>query len=248
MRQRGIIIVLAIFFGLAAAFMVTSYANRAKERALAKAKTVSVLTAAQEVPLGLTLDELRQRRLVKAKKVPREFVAEGAIRSKKRLGNKVLAVGLSPGEQLTTGKFKVSKEAGLAFTVPENMVAVAIPIDDMKAAGNLIKVGDYVNIVGTTKRADDEEFTKTILQKVHVLAVGSNLENPDASQRSAASRVSSSSSGAKTSRTVTLALSQVDSEKLIFMQDQGRIWLTLLPSKKAQAVTTDGQTVETVFK
>lgn len=247
MRQRIIVLIVAIFFGLAAAFMVTSYANRAAERAIARTKTVKVLTASFNVPVGLTLDELRARNLVKYKKIPKEFVAEGAVTAKKTLGKKVLAVGLSPGEQLTAGNFSVSKDAGLAFTVPENMVAVAIPIDDMKAAGNLVKVGDYVNVVGTAKNTDDRELTKTILQKVQVLAVGTNMENRRGSQTSSIPEAASSENN-KNGKTVTLALSQADSEKLIFMQDQGRIWLTLLPSKKAQAVTTAGQTVDSVFK
>lgn len=251
MRQRGIILIVAILFGLAAAFMVTSYANQAKNLALGRAKTVSVLTAAEALPVGLTLGELQTRNLVKVKSVPKEFTAGDVITPQKQLGKKVLAVGLSAGEQLTAGKFKVSKDAGLAFTVPADMVAVAIPIDDMKAAGNLVKIGDYVNVVGTAKSSgeDSEYLTKTILQKVRVLAVGTSLDNSDKAKTGTTAALSSRSSDAgKTGRTVTLALSQADSEKLIFMQDQGRIWLTLLPSKQARAVTTSGQTLNSVFK
>jgi pilus assembly protein CpaB len=249
MKQRAAIIAIAALLGLVAAFTVTSYANRAKQEALGQAELVNVMVAAQPLPVGLTLDELADRKLVGVREVPKEFVAEGALDGEAGMGDKVLAVGLAPGEQLTSGKFKASKDAGLAFTVPEDMVAVAIPIDDMKAAGNLVKVGDLVNVVGTAKNVDDKEFTKTVLQKVQVLAVGSSLENAEPA-KSAAGGIGGVDTGgqAKAGRTVTLALSQANAEKLIFMQDQGRIWLTLLPSKKAEAVTTGGQTIDTVFE
>lgn len=248
MRQRAIILAIAVFLGLTAAFMVSSYANKAKTAALANIKTVKVLTAVAKLPVGLSLDALRARKLVEIKKVPKEFVAEGALKPSSKLDDKmVLASSLVKGEQLTKDKFKVAKEAGLAFTIPPDMIAVAIPIDDMKAAGNLIRVGDLVNVVGTAKNIDGKEMTKTILQKVRVLAVGTSLENSE-KQNSSVGSLTAAGEAQKTSRTVTLALSQEEAEKLIFMQDQGRIWLTLLPSSKAAAVSTSGQTIETVFK
>ena len=254
MRQRAMIIVLAIFFGLAAALLVTNYAKKARDKALEQAKTTKVLMATGAVPVGFTLDELKNRKLVEVREVPKGFVASDAIRPKQKLKKQTLTTSLSIGEQITTGKFKVAKEAGLAFIVPENMVAVAIPIDNMKAAGNLVKIGDYVNIVGTAEiggepgaTAGNQEITKTFLQKVQVLAVGTNLQNPE--QRSTASAISSSEKSSQTAgRTATLALTQADAEKLIYMQEEGRIWLTLLPSKKAQTVSTEGQTIETVFQ
>jgi pilus assembly protein CpaB len=246
MKQRLIVVGVAVVFGLAAAFMVTNYANRANEATVAQAKQVAVLVAAAPAPVGLTLDELEKRKLVEVKQMPQGFVADGALDDSSQMGKKVLAVSLAAGEQLTAGKFKVSKDAGLAFTVPEDMVAVAIPIDDMKAAGNLVKVGDYVNVVGTARNSEQMEFTKTVLQKVKVLAVGSSLDNAEQPKPSDAGGIAASPQ--QTSRTVTLALTQADAEKLIFIQDQGRVWLTLLPSKKAEAVTTSGQTINTVFE
>ncbi|MDP1809521.1 MAG: Flp pilus assembly protein CpaB [Actinomycetota bacterium] len=247
MRQRGIVIIIAILMGLLAAFMVTRYTGQAKTAALARAKMVDVITAKDNAPRGLTLDALFSRQLVEVKKVPREYVPISALGAKSDMGAKVLAVDVDAGEQLTAAKFKPAKEAGLAFTVPADKVAVAIPIDDMKAAGNLVKVGDLVNVVGTAKGPEGADMTKTFLQKVSVLAVGSSLENPVGGSQTGLA-AASAPSGTNGGRTVTLALSQADAEKLIFMQDQGRIWLTLLPSGKAAAVTTVGQTIDSVFK
>ncbi len=255
MRQRAIIIILAIFFGLVAAFMVSNYARRAKNTALEKTKTVKVLMATDSVPIGLTLEELKDRKLVEVRKVPKDFVASDAIKPKQKLKKKTLTTSLSTGEQVTISKFMVAKDAGLAFTVPEDMVAVAIPIDNMKAAGNLIQIGDFVNVVGTADISLDgaapgssDKMTKTFLQKVLVLAVGTSLENPRGSKTGGVSSLSSSEKTSQTGRTATLALSQSDAEKLIYMQEEGHIWLTLLPSKKAQTVSTEGQNIGSVFK
>ena len=248
MRQRAIILVVALLLGISAAYMVSIYANQAKEAAFERTKTVEVLVATGTLPIGATLDGLRARSLVETKKVPQEFVAKNAIGPAKKLDDEVLAVSLEVGEQLTTSKFKVPTDAGLAFVMPDDMVAVAIPINNMKAAGNLVKIGDNVNVVGTAKNEEDKVFTKTILQNVEVLAVNSELENQEKSGGVSRSGAASGSNDDRAGRTVTLALSQADAEKLIFMQEEGRIWLTLMPSSKAKDVSTDGQTRETVFK
>jgi pilus assembly protein CpaB len=253
MRQRAIIIVVAVFLGLTAAFMVTNYANQAKEAALEQTETVRILVAADELPVGKTLEELRDLKLVEDREVPKGFVAEGAIRPGTKMGDKVLAVGLSTGEQLTAGRFKEPADAGLANVTPDDMVSVAIPINNMKAAGNLVKVGDYVNVVGTIEvelpDGKNQKMTKTFLQKIQVLAVNSVLENQEDKKSSVSGLTSASSSNksSQTERTVTLAMSQADSEKLVFMQEEGSIWLTLLPSSKVATVTTAGQVVETAL-
>lgn len=252
MRQRGIIILIAVFFGIIAAFMVTNYANRAKNKALQQTKMVKVMVAADTLPVGLTLNELKQQGLVTTKNIPKDFVAEGAMTPQSRMGDKVLSVSLNKGEQLTSGRFKLSKKAGLSFAVPEDKVAVAVPIDDMKATGNLIKIGDFVNVIGSAKQegAQTQYITKTILQKVQVLAIGSNLENinPEQQQQRRGALGSSSRQSTSAGKTITLALSQADAEKLVFIQDQGVLWFTLLPSGQAETTTTGGQTIDTVFR
>ncbi len=251
MRARAIVIIVAVFFGLAAAFMVTNYANRAKEAALKKTEATPVLVATKGVPTGLTLIELKSRKLVETKQVPREFVAEDAIASSDTLSKQVVSVPLSAGEQLTEGNFSAPADAGLSYTTPDDMVSVAIPINNMKSAGDLIKIGNYVNIVGTADQGEEnsEKMTKTILQKVRVLAIDKRLESEGTVAGSSGSGLTSSRSvRGRTERTVTLAVTQADGEKLIFVQEEGNIWLTLLPSVNAKTVSTDGQTFNTVFE
>ena len=248
MRQRAMIITVAVFLGIVAVFIVNSYAGRLREEALADVAKTEVLVASEPAPSGLTLDELIDRKLVAVKLVPKEFVGEGALTPKKRLGDKVLTANLAVGEQLTANKFKVPNEAGLSFAMPDDLVAVAIPIDEMKAAGNLVKIGDYVNVIGTIKAADDKEVTRTFLQKVKVLALGTSLENEETTPDKSNSKLAANTNADSRTKTVTLAISQGDAEKLVFMQEEGRIWLTLLPSGASKTVATTGQNVNTIFE
>ena len=250
MRQRVIVIILAILFGLVAAFLVSNYADDVKNAALEKTETVKAYVAVKSTPRGLTIDELIDRKLIELKQIPKEFLAEDTIKESHDLDDEVLAVKLTAGEHLSENKFRAPKDAGLAFTTPKDMVSVAVPISSPKAAGDLIKVGDFVNVVGTANQQDEQEIlSKTILQKVRVAAINSSMDNEDSSSEAKETGLSGSATKRPTTNTtISLAMSQADAEKLILMQEEGSVWLTLLPSKDAKTVATDGQTLKTVFE
>ncbi len=251
MRQRLIVLVVALFLGLIAAFMVNNYVDNAREEMVEAAEPVKILVAVDDLPQGLTLQKLRARKLVETKSIPKEFVAADAIRPSKKLKDKVLAVSVGTGEQLTLSKFKTPTDAGLAVAMPDDdKVAVAVPISSMKSAGDLVKIGDLVNVVATVK-VDTGTVTKTILQNIKVLALNSELdeEEPQSGQGSTSGLSSGRSSSTNRDRTITLAMTQAEAEKLIYVQEEGRLWLTLLPtSEEKKEVTTEGQWTETILQ
>ena len=67
MRQRAIILVVAVFLGLTSAFLVRNYANEAKEVALERTTSIEVLVAAGDLPIGATLARLQALKLVETK-------------------------------------------------------------------------------------------------------------------------------------------------------------------------------------
>lgn len=244
MKYRKATLGLAIGLGLMAAYLITSYIKNIKVEIAGGAKQVEVLVAVDDLPTGITLDELHSRELVKAKTMPQEFIAADSLAPDDQLGDRVLAVNVSKNEQLTNTKFKVPKEAGLSLATPNSKIAVAIPTSEMRAVANLIKIGDYVNVIGTLKDAAGQQITKTILQRVQVLALGSNLDDSAKNTSSGGGL----GSGGQRDQTITLALSQQEAEKLVFVQEQGQIWLTLVPPAQGETGVTPGQTLTTILK
>ena len=116
----------------------------------------------------------------------------------------------------------------------------------------MIKAGDSVNIIATLSDTgssqDKPDMTKIILQNVKVLAVG-NIIAP--AKGRAIGRKTESSGGLTGSQqmkqTLTLSLTPADSEKLVFAEEKGHVWLSLLPASETTPASTTGQTYETVL-
>jgi hypothetical protein len=47
---------------------------------------------------------------------------------------------------------------------------------------------------------------------------------------------------------VTLALAPADVVKLVFAEEQGSVWLSLLPPTATEAPTAAGRTIKTIFE
>ncbi|MDP2401238.1 MAG: RcpC/CpaB family pilus assembly protein, partial [Actinomycetota bacterium] len=97
-----------------------------------------------------------------------------------------------------------------------------------------------------------EAVTKLILRKAKVLAVGTSTtaisttatseEDKDNGQvGTLAGGDGALASSAETPSTITLALSPADAEKLVFAQEQGKVWLALLGSGTTEVPATPGQ-------
>lgn len=248
MKTRIVLIALSVVLGLGAAFSVVTYLNSVRVNVDDSIEPVEILAADGKLPRGLSLEELRDRNMIKIKSVPRDFVPEGAVHPDSELDGLVLSVSLNEGETLTSTKFKAPKEAGLAFTTPEGKVAVAIPAEDESAVGNHIRVGDFVNIVMAVPRGFEnqqgEQFvgltTGTLLETVQVLAIRSNLEGPVSGETDGSGTLSEKSEDRN--KTVTIAVTQEEAVLIIQQLNWDLVpYLTLVRSSDAPD-PSDGDT------
>jgi len=250
-KSRLVMIALAIILGLVAAFGVVLYTNGMRKNVVAEHRTIKVLVAEEDIPLGAEMREITAKKLASFKEVPEKYVTSKAITSPEDINGQVLAVPVNEGEQITIDKFKYDVKAGLSFAIPKDQVAISISVDEVKGVSGMIKAGDSVNIIATLSDTrgslDMPDMTKIILQNVRILAVGSTI----APTKGRALGQKTSRSGAVGSQqmkqTVTLSLTPADSEKLVFAEEKGHVWLSLLPTSETAPVSTSGQTSETVL-
>lgn len=253
MRSKVAIIVAAIVIGLIAAFTATRYLNSAREQIAAESQPVEVLVAAEDVPKGTPAEEMLPKKLVATEEIPQKYVAEGTISSMKQVNDQVLAVPLTKGEQLTDTRFQFPSEAGLALSIPDNFLAVTIPVDEVKGVAGLIKPGDNVSVVATfSPGPGGEDISRILLPKAKILATGIRVgvERESANTDGARPVVerSRADESETESRTVTLALPPKDVEKLVFAEEKATVWLALLPTTATGAPESVGQTLNTVYK
>lgn len=241
MKWRILAVVLAFIFGMVGAYAAIVYLNGVETTLKKAARPVTVIQARQDIPKGTTADEIASRDLFEKRSIPREYASPGALSSLAPVSGMILAVSLTKGEQFTATKFQEEREMGLSFSIPAGMVAVSVPVDDMRGVAGFLKAGDKVDVLATFTPSGGKPVTRILLQKVEVLAVGSAAQ-PDTKSRQSTTRASTQK------QTITLSVTASDAEKVVFAQEEGTIWIALLPAKGAGGALTQGRSHDNVFK
>jgi pilus assembly protein CpaB len=230
-----------------AAYAATRYIDGARARVAAGDKPVDVLVAQQDLPAGMTAEELEGEEFLALVAVPRRYVSDGAISSTAAIEGKILTAPLSRGEQVTNERFSLPSDAGLSFAVPEDYVAIAMPNRADTGVAGLIRPGDSVAVYVTFEPGGglEEAITKLVLRKARVLAVGTSTSTVDQTSDEPAEEggalASDEQNADEVPGTITLALSPADAEKLVFSNEEGRVWLALLGAGTTQVPRTAGQ-------
>lgn len=256
MRTKILILVVALIVGGIAAVMAARYLTQARTTIEAESEPIQVYVAKEDIPRGLSAEELISKKLIVLQPVPRRFAAAGSISSGKALEGRVLAAPLTAGEQVTTARFELPTTAGLAYSIPADFLAVSIPVDEVKGVSGLVKPGDHLMVFLTLSPgpSGEKEYTHSLLEDVKVLAVGGKLQSAESAQGDdgvlAVSREQGGGQGGQASnvRSVTVAVSPADAERLILAEESGKVWCALRPASAEELPQTKGQTVKTVFK
>lgn len=250
MRSKVVLVMVAIVLGAVAAFATFSYLGALQRQAQAGSTMTDVLVATQDIPRGISANDLLSSGYVSSVKMPLRYVAAGAISSTRGVLDRVLAVPVSKGEVLTTARFQYPSQAGLAFSVPKGFVAVTIPVDDARSVAGLVKAGDRVAVLVTVSQKNGTgDETKISIPGARVLAVGQSTGTESQSTATQASTgIGSQSSSSQTAKTVTLAVSSADAEKVVFAAESGRVWLALLSTTESIAQPTAGQSAGTILR
>lgn len=253
MRSKLLILAVAVVLGLLAVLFGARYLDSARAEIAAGAEPVLVLVASRDVPAGTPAEQLLDQEFAEEKEVPRQYVADAAISSVGTIKGKVLAVPLTRGEQLTSNRFKVAEEVGLAYALPEGYVAISVPDNPARGVSGFITPGDYVMVIGSFDPGTiDEAISKILIKKARVLATGtetSQTVQPSASEQGeSGGMLSGNASSAPGIQTLTLAVTPVDAERLVFAQEVGSVWYTLLSSSSIVVPDTAGEQFPQVLR
>ncbi|MCG9480156.1 MAG: Flp pilus assembly protein CpaB, partial [Actinomycetia bacterium] len=279
MKLRIVILIIAIILGVVAVVAVLGYINSIRDTVEEEVEKVEILVAAQNIPKDSTVESLVANESVVLEAVPRKYLANGVLTSLENYKGYVVAAPINEGEQITTTNFIKPEDIGLSFMVPEDMVAISIPVDDVIGVSNLINVGDHVNVIGTFQPTEEEELkdvldeyfgteevsaeileefeqelgitetiTKTLLWNVEVLHIGERMVYKKAvEEEGGLLETTETETNLEEINTITLALSPQDSEKLVFTEEMGLVWLALLPVDGIEEEETPGSTFKNIL-
>ncbi len=136
---------------------------------------VSVVVAAQDIPARTRLTD----GFAASPRVPPADVPEGAVAARADLVGKVVLRPILAGKAVTAQAVAAPGAAlGMAFALPPSQRAVTVALDPADGVDEFARPGDHVDILATDEPGSGPAETRTVLQNVALLAVGSQT-SPD---------------------------------------------------------------------
>ncbi|MGO4650509.1 Flp pilus assembly protein CpaB [Arthrobacter sp. 2RAF22] len=238
MKTRLLGGIVALVLAIAGTLLLVSYVQGSEARAQKDLQPVDVLVVQAQIPSGASLDTIRSS--VKLTSLPTASVPNGALKSLDGVQGKVAGTDLLPGEALLGARLvdPSSLAAPGSVPVPAGMQEISVQLEAQRVVGGRIAAGDTVGIVvlfpaGSGGDSSSAATSQEVFHKVLVTSV----------QRSQAKASNSTSNSQEQANTelptgqllVTFARSDVDSAKLAFAAEFGKLWLTKEPASAAES-------------
>ncbi len=239
MRSRGLVVVLAVLFAVMAAAAVILYTNGVKKSAETGGELQTVIVATQDIPAGTSVDSLIDQGAFKELNVPLDAVVAGAVTNLDGLRGQTTTTPIVANQQLAASSLSSGEQVqGGMLGISKDHIAVTIKLASPQGGDGHIQRGDNVSVyatftgvsivkgpiaqltnptaTGVSDRQDLPDFTGTLIPTVRVL----DVVNPG---------VDENGDPTGDSVTVTLDLTKKDAQNLVYAQQNGQIWLGLLP-------------------
>lgn len=166
------ILIFAVLIGLLTVFGLNYYIKSLENRQKSQIAYSKVAVAANTIPANIVVTA----DMIALRDIPAEAVHPNAINSLDKIVGKISKSEIVKDEQILSSRIVVdAAKATLAYRVPEDMRAIAIPISEVSGVAGYINEGDRIDILATynNKDVNPVSTTYTQLQNVEVAALGS---------------------------------------------------------------------------
>jgi pilus assembly protein CpaB len=236
MSERLRTVTIAIALGLIATVGVGVYLNSLKADIVESGVKQSVFVVSAEIPAGTMVSEIIDKSMAVRTEIPKRYVVVDAVQALEDHKDQMTVVNLSPGDQVTQGKLRPASESDVIYKLAPDKIALAVPVDEITGVGGTIRTGDRVVVVATMEPGPGgADLSRILMSGIEVLAAHNDGDK-------------SSIGSNNVKKTITLAVSPDEAEKLVFAQETGRVWLGLTSSKSAGISPTGGRTTESLFQ
>jgi pilus assembly protein CpaB len=219
MSSRITVIAIAVVFAAAATLSVFLYARGLQENAETSTDTLGVVVVSQDIPSGTELDGLLSGGALEIQQVPADLVVSNAVTDLGKLKGESTASPILAGEQVSSTRLAGSQDLpGGVLSIPKDMQGMTVALESQRViGGNVLTAGDHVAIHATFP---NEKHTVVVSSDAQVLRISHAAEGT-------ASGTTTTQSG--TGNNVTLALTPEEVQKLVFGQDLGKIYFSVIP-------------------
>ena len=233
MKRPVIFVALAGLAAMLASVVVYSaLKKREAEVQRAMAKTVYIVVAATDLPLGSKIDPGQ----LKLARWSADAIPDGAFTNPSQVAGAFVKNQFVTNEPIVATKlFLGQKTAGvMPLLIPPGMRAVSVPVDEVSDISGFIlphaRVDILVAVANQGGGRGDKPFSKIVLQNVEVLAVAQEVENKKDEPELV--------------KVVTVLVTPQDAERLALATREGVLHLAMRNYADNKIVLTSGTDVE----
>jgi len=174
---------------------------------------------------------------IKKTRVTKEYINPDAVLVEADIIGKRLKDSIFEGEQILMSRLVQENNFTLAYKIGEGMRAVSVNVNEQVEVANLIRPGDFVDIIAsfpmeTMERGENKIIdlarSETVIENVKVLALGQQM------------LVSEEQEQGELPKTVTLEVTPKNAEKLTFVSEFASIRMSLRGIGDENIMSSDG--------
>lgn len=241
-------LMLAVTFGAISAVLILAYLRGAGAKKGGSTVTAAAVFALRDIPERTQIKE----GMLEVRQIPVDARHALALKEKQAAIGQITRVPIAAGEQVLSSKIADQvRDVGFSAQVPEGKRAVAVGVSEVIASGGHIAPGDMVDVIGLFEvyvpkdeggkpvgggkfdaaGKDQSDRPKvfqavTILQGVQILAVAANA---DPNLQPSSGDTKKPTLKTEEAKSVTMALTPEQAEKIFLAEEIGKIRLSLRP-------------------
>lgn len=231
--KRALIqIVMSLLLAVVAGVLIFNWTSGVKNNAPVAqlANTVPVVVAKADIKRGAKLTA----EMIEVREFTADSRPSGAFSELEKLEGRVLSQAVGVNEAVTALKLADDSVlgGGVSALIKPGKRAMAVKGNSVMGLAGFVRPGDKVDvIVSLTVGQNDEPKTKVVLERVRVIATGTELIPPDEDGKAASVDV------------YTLELTPVESERLALASTQGTLHFALRNEQDDEQTLTTGTDV-----
>jgi len=259
--RKKLPLIIGLILAIIAGVMIKLYVDQQHQAVVDDAKRkLEKMQASQTAVLVSKKDLLQgtvlEKDMLDVEIIPNQFVQPQAATSLDRVTGMMTMTPLSKGEQITLNKLVLSRDVAasggsLAMATPIGKRATTVSIDNISAVGGMLRPGDYVDVSAVlnvpVQTAQGKTVTQAavvpLFQNVLLLAVGTET----ASVKPTDSRYKKEERK-EPSPAITLALTPQEANILAFVQEQGKLRLSLRSPSDAKMEAVQPASWDSLFQ
>lgn len=216
----------SILLALVSAVFLMQYV-RSTDKPVEEKPKITIYTAVRSFKTG---EEIFASDILE-KKVDPDSVSLIGITNKEQIIGKIVRLPILAGEVFTNERIATWEEMQLSWQIPEGKRAMNLFVNESNLFSDLLQVGDHVDIIATFEGNEEiKPFVTTIVQNIEILAIGSEKVQD----------VSGKPDVSNLAKTITLAVSPKEAEKILYASMYGQYSLNLRKQGDDKAVSSDG--------